>query len=65
VSHKYTIYVNIKESGDTLIVCLYVNDLIFTGNNSKMFGDLKQAMIKEFEMMNIDLMSYYLGIEIK
>ncbi|XP_061951878.1 uncharacterized mitochondrial protein AtMg00810-like [Populus nigra] len=30
-----------------------------------MFGDLKQAMIKEFEIMNIALMSYYLGIEIK
>jgi len=65
VSHEYTIYVNIKESGDTLIVCLYVDDLIFTGNNSKMFGDLEQAVIKEFEMMNIGLMSYYLGIEIK
>ena len=65
MSHEYIIYVNIKESGDTLIVCLYVDDLIFIGNNSKMFGDLEQAMIKEFEMMNIGLMSYCLGIEIK
>jgi hypothetical protein len=30
-----------------------------------MFGNFKQPMIKEFEMMNIDLMSYYLEIEIK
>jgi hypothetical protein len=30
-----------------------------------MFKDFKQAMIKEFEMMNIGLMAYYLGIEIK
>ena len=27
--HKYAIYVKIKESGDTLIICLYVDDLIF------------------------------------
>jgi hypothetical protein len=40
-------------------------DLIFTGNNPKMLGDFKQAMIKEFEMTDIGLMSYYLGIEIK
>jgi len=30
-----------------------------------MFKEFKQAMIKEFEMMNIGLMAYYLGIEIK
>ena len=63
--YKYAIYVKIKESGDTLIICMYVDDLIFTGNNSKIVGDFKQAMIKKFEMMNISFMSYYLEIEIK
>ena len=63
--HEYVIYVKIKKSVDTLIVCLYVDDLIFIGNNSKMFGDFKQAIIKEFEMTYIDLMTHYLGIEIK
>jgi hypothetical protein len=42
-----------------------VDDLLFTRNNPKMFEDFKQAMIKDFEMKDIDLMSYYLGIEIK
>jgi len=63
--HRYVIYVNIKESGDTLIVCLYVDDLIFKRNNLKMFRDLKQAMIKELEIIDICIMSYYLGIKIK
>jgi hypothetical protein len=45
-----------------MFVC---GDLIFTGNNPKMFGDFKQVMIKEFEMTDIGLMSYYLWIEIK
>jgi hypothetical protein len=49
--------VKIKESGDTFIICLYVDDLMFIGNNPKMFGDFKQAMIKEFEMTNIGLMT--------
>jgi hypothetical protein len=30
-----------------------------------MFEDFKQAMVKEFEMTYIGLMSYYLRIEIK
>ena len=55
----------IKESGDNLIVCLGVDGLIFTGNNQKMSEDFKQAMIKEFEMMDIGLMTYYLRIKIK
>jgi len=63
--HEYVIYVKIKENNDTLIVCLYVDDLIFIRNNSKMFGDFKKAMIKEFEMMDIGLMSCYLEIEVK
>jgi hypothetical protein len=42
-----------------------VDDLIFKKNNPKMFRDFKQAMIKEFEMTDIGIMSYYLGIEIK
>jgi hypothetical protein len=42
-----------------------VDDLIFIGNNPKMFEDFKQTMIKAFEMIDIGLMTYYLGIEIK
>jgi hypothetical protein len=42
-----------------------VDDLIFTGNNPSMFDDFKKAMTQEFEMIDIALMSYYLGIEVK
>jgi hypothetical protein len=58
VPHKYVIYVKIKENSDTLIICLYVDDLIFTGNNPKMSENFKQVMIKEFEMTDIGFMSY-------
>ena len=37
--HWYVIYVMIKENSDTLIIYLYMDDFIFTWNNSKMFGD--------------------------
>jgi hypothetical protein len=42
-----------------------VDDLIFIGNNPKIFRDFKQAMIKEFKMTDIGLMTYYLGTEIE
>ncbi|XP_019242593.1 PREDICTED: uncharacterized protein LOC109222727, partial [Nicotiana attenuata] len=39
-------------------------DLIFTGNNPKMFEEFKKAMAREFEMTDIGLMAYYLGIQV-
>jgi hypothetical protein len=64
--HKYSIYVKKKKRVAILLLyTLYVDDLIFTRNNPKMLRDFKQAMIQEFEITNIGLMTYYLGIEIK
>ncbi|MBV8801912.1 MAG: hypothetical protein JO131_02910, partial [Gammaproteobacteria bacterium] len=55
-----------KDDGDNIIfVCLYVDDLIFTGSNPEMFAEFKRAMTKEFEMTDLGLMSYFLGIEVK
>ena len=48
-----------------MIICLYVDDLIFIENNLSMFEDFKKAMVKEFEMTDIRLMAYYLSIEVK
>ena len=53
-----------KKDGDIMIVCLYVDDMIFTGNNPKMFEEFKKNMIKEFEMTDIGEMSYFLGVEV-
>ena len=46
-----------------LIVCVYVDDLIFTGD----FGiaDFKAVMENEFEMTDLGLMKFFLGIEFK
>ena len=63
--HEYGLYVKKIENGDMIIVCLYVDDLIFTSNNSAMVDEFKRHMAAEFEMTDIGLMSYYLGIEVK
>ena len=62
--HEHALYTKM-EKGDILLVCLYVDDLIFTGTNPRMFEEFKKAMAREFEMTDMGLMSYYLGIEVK
>lgn len=51
------------EEGKMLIVCLYVDNLIFMGDLS--INLFKAAMMKEFEMTDLGLMKYFLGIEVK
>ncbi|KAL0414443.1 UNVERIFIED_CONTAM: Retrovirus-related Pol polyprotein from transposon RE1 [Sesamum radiatum] len=58
-----TLYVK-RQGNDTLIVSLYVDDLIYTGNNEKMIHDFKEDMMKTFKMSDLGLMHFFLGIEI-
>jgi hypothetical protein len=51
-----------KADGSTLFACLYVDDLIFAGNNPTMFEDCKKIMVHEFEMMDIGQMSHFLSL---
>ena len=46
---EHTLYVKTEEGGKLLMVCLYVDDLIFTGNDAKMFDEFKKSMMTEFE----------------
>ena len=45
-------------------MCLYVDNLIFTRNNLKMIAEFKGAMMKHFEVTDLGLMPYFLGIEV-
>ena len=57
-----TLYIKSNEQGNMLIVFLYVDDLIFTSN----FGieEFKSVTKDEFEMTDLGLMRYFLGIEV-
>ena len=48
-----------------LILCLYVDDLIYTGNNSQMMEEFKKAMMQKYEMTDLGLMRYFLGMQVK
>jgi len=48
-----------------LIIVLYVDDLIFTGSNDSIIENFKEEMKKEFDMTNLGLLRYFLGIEVQ
>ncbi|KAF7127132.1 hypothetical protein RHSIM_Rhsim11G0139100 [Rhododendron simsii] len=63
--YEHALYMKVDANGNFLLVCLYVDDLIFTGNAPNMFKEFKKSMIREFEMTDIGLMSHFLGFEVE
>ena len=49
--------------GDTLILVLYVDDLFLTGDD-RLVSWCKKQLSAEFEMKDLGLMHYFLGLEI-
>ena len=58
-----TLYIKAAD-GNVLIVVLYVDDLFFARNNNFLIGEFKEAMKNEFEMTDLGLLKYFLGIEV-
>lgn len=55
-----------RGTGNSLIlVGVYVDDLIICGPDSKNIVEFKQQMKKSFDMSDLGLLTYYLGLEVK
>lgn len=53
-----------RKGGNILIVSIYVDDLLFTGNDEEMLNQFKCSMKREFDMTDLGMMQYFLGIEV-
>ena len=57
------LYTKVNEQGKMLIVFLYVDDLIFTSDFGIAY--FKVVMESEFEMTDLGIMKFFLGIEVQ
>ena len=48
-----------------ILVALFVDDLIFSGNNNEMIEEFKSTTTREFEMTDLVLLKIFLGLEVK
>ncbi|GKB05365.1 ribonuclease H-like domain, reverse transcriptase, RNA-dependent DNA polymerase [Tanacetum coccineum] len=62
-SQDPTVYTR-NSKGKSLIVKVYVDDLIITGSHIQDIIEFKEQMKNEFKMNDLGLFSYYLGIEV-
>ena len=61
---EHTLFTKEKEGGMLLVVSLYVDDLIYTGNNKRACEEFKSAMMSEFDMTDLGKMRHFLGMEV-
>ncbi|KZV54961.1 hypothetical protein F511_37851 [Dorcoceras hygrometricum] len=62
--YEYNLFIKLEDGGKMLLVCLYVDDLIYTGNDRSLSEYFKTSMMTEFEMSDLGKMHYFLGLEV-
>ena len=63
-NYEPSLYLKQSDS-NTIIVGVYVDDLIVTGSSSAGIEKFKEEMTREFDMSDLGFLSSYLGIEVK
>lgn len=58
-------YVRTRVKEKILLICLYVDDLMVTGNDMSEIEEFKSKMKSESEMIDLGALSYFLGLEFK
>ena len=59
-----TLYVKGSNHSDFLIVCVYVDDMIYLRSSQILIEEFKSSMTKEFEMTDLGKLKYFLGLEV-
>ncbi|WVZ76650.1 hypothetical protein U9M48_024606 [Paspalum notatum var. saurae] len=55
----------LSRGGDTLIVQIYVDDIIFSGSSHALVSSFTEQMSREFEMSLMGELQFFLGLQIK
>lgn len=61
--HDNALFIRNTSKG-SVILLLYVDDMIITGDDSDGIQDLKHSLSKEFEMKDLGKLNYFLGLEV-
>ena len=62
---ELTLYLKREGEIDFLVVCLYVDDMTNVGLSEFVIAEFKACMVKKFEMSDLGLLHYFIGLELK
>ena len=59
----YSLFTKTNATGGIVIILVYVDDLLITGNNVKLIQEAKEILHHNFKMKDLGELRYFLGIE--
>lgn len=59
-----TLYMKRQGTSDILVVCLYVDDMIYMGSCESLVAEFKSSMMDKFKMSDLGLLHYFPGLEV-
>ncbi|CAL9023435.1 unnamed protein product [Prunus brigantina] len=59
-----TLYCKTKEGSGTLIVSIYVDDIVYTGSSEELIAEFKTEMMRRYEMTDLGLLYHFLGMAV-
>lgn len=62
---EHTHYRKLYKNGDCILVSLFVDDIVYTSNSKALIEQFKVEMMKVFDMSNLGLMNFFLGLEVQ
>ncbi|CAH9095255.1 unnamed protein product [Cuscuta epithymum] len=60
-----TLYIKKQGMDQFIVVCLYVDDIVYFSSSESMLADFKNSMKQRFEMTDLGVLQYFLGLEVK
>lgn len=60
--NAHTLYKKLNRDGDILLVCIYVDDIVYMGSYLSLIREFKSDMEKNFEMTNLGMQNYFLSL---
>ena len=63
--NESTFYLKTRDNGDFLVVCLFLDYMIYMGSSKSLFDNFKSCKMRNLEMTNLSLLQYFLRIEVK
>jgi hypothetical protein len=61
---EHAIYRGGGKHGEPLLVCVYVDDLVIAGSSEQALDKFKKEMKGQFQMSDLGLLCFYVGIEV-
>lgn len=63
MSHKHILFVKTSNVDKFLIVSLYVDDIMYTGNDDSMSHEFKKSMMRKFDMTDWERLGILLELK--